>query len=94
MLEQGKQGDRREAAIYCSQQGTQQRGRRRIDQRLTGGIIYLDVPAPQLGRHPSCQIAIGRDQRSGAAPVLQRLAQGQRDYYCFLVRSRAVARVT
>ena len=55
-----------------------------------GRIVDLDVPAPQLGRDAARQIAVGRDQGGGAAVVLQRLAQRQRDDQRLLVRRRAI----
>ncbi len=56
----------------------QQPPRRRQRQRPPGAVVGHDPPAVQRGRDPPRQHPVGRDQRR-ALPVLDRLAQPQRD---------------
>ena len=59
-------------------------------RRLAGGIVDVDLPAPQLGGDATREVAVGRHQRGGARRRLQRLAQGERDHQRLLVRRGAV----
>jgi hypothetical protein len=90
VLQQCQEIDRAEAAVDRGTERPQQRGRRRIGERLTGRIVDVDVPAPELGRDAARQFAIGGDQRGGAARRIQRFAQRQRDRHRLLVRGCAV----
>ena len=57
------------------QQKTAGRG---LVERRAGGIVDLDLPAAQLDRDAAGEVAVGRDQRRGAARRLERRAHAQR----------------
>ena len=62
MLQQGEQGDGREALVDDADQRLQQAGGRRVAKRRARRIVDVDVPAPELGGDPA------REARGPASP--------------------------
>ena len=90
MLQQGEQGDGREALVDDADQRLQQAGGRRVAKRRARRIVDVDVPAPELGGDPAREVTVRRHQGGGLALFLQDPAQRQGNDHCLLMRRRAV----
>ena len=72
------------ARLHARERKPRQNAVRRVAQRIAAGIVNLNVPTRKLGAHAAGEIAIRRNQRGGAAGMLQRLAQSHSDGQRFL----------
>ncbi len=90
MLQRGEQRQRRQALARQIEHQAQEDAGRRLVEGHAGGIVDLDVPAPQLGGDATREPAVGRDQRRGVAGLLQALAQQEGDDRGFFLRAGAV----
>ena len=90
MLQQGQQSGR--CCLLGDDGGgqAQEHGGRCGGQRPAGGIVDLDIPAPELPGDAARQHAVGRHQSGALARLLQGLAQAERDHPRLLLRRRAI----
>ncbi len=83
-----KQRHGRELCLGRFRQQAQERAGAGMRQWPARGIVDRDLPASQFGGHAPRQGPVGRNERGGAALLLQRFAQRQRDHQRLLSPDR------
>ena len=90
MLQEGQERYRRPSVGERAGEQKKKRAGRRERQRDAAGVVDFHVPAPELGRDPARETAVGRDQGCRPVRCLQRFAQQERDSRRFLPGAGAI----
>ena len=59
-----------------------------VGERIAAGIIRLDIPASECGRHAARERAVGCHQRNGRVVLFQLFSQRNRDGECLFLGIR------